>query len=396
MKIPAPAWGTARSPDEAREIASKIGYPLLVRPSYVLGGRAMFISYDESTLEETMRRAMEAAPDHPVLLDRYLEDAFEVDVDCLADGEAVVVAGIMQHIEEAGVHSGDSACVIPPYHEKVVERLPQLRDYTHALARALDVRGLMNVQYAIKNGTVYVLEVNPRASRTVPFVAKATGVPLAGLAAKVIAGKTLRELGLTAEPEVHGRFVKESVFPFIKFPSEDPVLGPEMRSTGEVMGVARSFGQAFAKAQLAAGQPLPREGHAFLSVHDNDKEALVPVARGLVDLGFRIVATSGTKGYLEDRGIECERVYKVLEGRPNIVDRIKNGEIVLIINTPLGAESFFDEKALRRTATDRGIPLVTTLSGAHATVEAIRDLRAESLEVRSLQEIYESVSSEAS
>ncbi len=396
LKIPAPAWGTARTLEEAHEIAAKIGYPLLVRPSYVLGGRAMFISYDESTLEETMCRAMEAAPDHPVLLDRFLEDAFEVDVDCLADGEDVVVAGIMQHIEEAGVHSGDSACVIPPFHETVVERLPQLREYTHALARALGVRGLMNVQYAIKDGVVYVLEVNPRASRTVPFVAKATGVPLAGLAAKVMAGKSLREMGLTAEPEVHGRFVKESVFPFIKFPSEDPVLGPEMRSTGEVMGVARGFGQAFAKAQLAAGQPLPREGCVFVSVHDNDKQALVPVARGLADLGFQIVATSGTRTYLEDHGIECEQVYKVLEGRPNIVDRMKNGDIKLIINTPLGAESHFDEKALRRTATARGIPLVTTLSGAHATVQAIRDLREESMEVRCLQEIYESARSGAS
>ncbi|NIL99573.1 MAG: carbamoyl-phosphate synthase large subunit [Acidobacteria bacterium] len=389
LGIPAPAWGTARTLEEARTIAERIGYPLLVRPSYVLGGRAMFISHDESTLEETMRRAMEAAPDHPVLLDRFLEDAYEVDVDCLADGEDVVVAGIMQHIEEAGVHSGDSACVIPPFHTTVVERLPQLREYSHALARALGVRGLMNVQYAIKDDTVYVLEVNPRASRTVPFVAKATGIPLAGLAAKIMTGKTLRELGLVEEPEVRGRFVKESVFPFIKFPSEDPVLGPEMRSTGEVMGVAEGFGQAFAKAQLAAGQPLPREGRAFLSVHDNDKAALVPVARGLAELGFDIVATAGTQSFLRERGIPCEQVFKVLEGRPNIVDRLKNGEIELIINTPLGAESYFDEKALRRAATDRGIPLVTTLSGAHATVQAIRDLKQQTLEVRSLQEIYD-------
>jgi len=396
LRIPAPAWGTARTLEDAQQVAERIGYPLLVRPSYVLGGRAMFISHDESTLEQTMKRAMEAAPDHPVLLDRFLEDAFEVDVDCLADGEDVVIAGIMQHIEEAGVHSGDSACVIPPFHEAVVKRLPQLREYTQALARALGVRGLMNVQYAIKDGVVYVLEVNPRASRTVPFVAKATGVPLAGVATKVIAGKTLRELGLTEEPRVHGRFVKESVFPFIKFPGEDPVLGPEMRSTGEVMGVARGFGQAFAKAQLAAGQALPLEGCAFLSVLDNDKEALVPIARELAKLGFHIVATRGTQVFLSTHGIECEHVYKVLEGRPNIVDRMKNGDIALIVNTPLGAESYFDEKALRRTATNRGIPLVTTLSGAHATVQAIRDLKNEALEVRSLQEIYEGVSFEAS
>jgi len=396
LRIPAPAWATARTLEEAREAAKRIGYPLLVRPSYVLGGRAMFISHDESTLAETMRRAMEAAPDHPVLVDRFLEDAFEIDVDCLADGEDVVIAGILQHIEEAGVHSGDSACVIPPFHKAVVERLPQLREYTRALARALDVRGLMNVQYAIKDGTVYVLEVNPRASRTVPFVAKATGVPLAALATKVMTGKTLRELGLTEEPGVQGFFVKESVFPFIKFPGEDPVLGPEMRSTGEVMGVARSFGQAFAKAQLAAGQPLPLEGRAFLSVHDNDKEALVPVARGLAKLGFQIIATRGTQAFLTSHGIACEHVYKVLEGRPNIVDRMKDGDIALIVNTPLGAESYFDEKALRRVATDRGIPLVTTLSGAHATVQAIRDLKSERLEVRCLQEIYEGVSPEAS
>jgi carbamoyl-phosphate synthase large subunit len=390
LNIPAPAWGTARTLEEAHAAAERIGYPLLVRPSYVLGGRAMFISYDESTLEETMTRAMAAAPEHPVLLDRYLEDAFEVDVDCIADGEDTVVAGIMQHIEEAGVHSGDSACVIPPFHDAVIERLPELREYSRKLATALEVRGLMNIQYAIKDGVVYVLEVNPRASRTVPFVAKATGVPLAALAAKVMTGRKLRDLGLTEEPHVEGRFVKESVFPFIKFPDEDPVLGPEMRSTGEVMGVARSFGQAFAKAQLAAGQELPLEGCAFLSVHDNDKRALVPVAQGLQKLGFTFVATRGTQEFLAGQGVECELVYKVLEGRPNIVDRMKNGEISLIVNTPLGAEGFFDEKALRRTATDRGIPLVTTLSGAHATVRAIRDLKNEVLEVRSLQEIYAS------
>ena len=388
LRIPAPPWGTARTLEEAHEVAERIGYPLLVRPSYVLGGRAMFISHDASTLAGTVERALAAAPEHPILLDRFLEDAFEVDVDCIADGKDVVIGGILQHIEEAGVHSGDSACVIPPFHETVVERLPQIREYTQALARALEVRGLMNVQYAIKDDTVYVLEVNPRASRTVPFVAKATGVPLAGLAAKVMTGKTLRELGLTEEPGVRGQFVKESVFPFIKFAGEDPVLGPEMRSTGEVMGVARGFGQAFAKAQLAAGQTLPHHGCAFLSVHDNDKQTLVPVARQLEELGFDIVATRGTQECLVSHGIACEHVYKVLEGRPNIVDRMKNGDIALIVNTPIGAESYFDEKALRRAATERGIPLVTTLSGAHATVEAIRDLKSQGLEVRSLQEIY--------
>jgi carbamoyl-phosphate synthase large subunit len=395
LAIPAPEWGTARSLEEAKEIARRIGYPLLVRPSYVLGGRAMFITHDEETLGETMRRAVEASPEHPILLDRFLEDAFEVDVDAISDGTDVVVAGIMQHIEEAGIHSGDSACVIPPFHPVVVERLAVLRDYTHRLARSLGVRGLMNVQYAIKHGTVYVLEVNPRASRTVPFVSKATGVALAKLATKVMVGRTLAELGLRDEPVANGRFVKEAVFPFVKFPGEDPVLGPEMRSTGEVMGVGPDFGIAFAKAQIGAGTGVPLKGTAFLSVNDNDKTNLEPIARGIADLGFRLVATRGTAEHLRGAGIECSMVYKVLEGRPNAVDLMKNGEIQLIVNTPLGKESYFDEKALRLTATQRGIALVTTLSGAHAMVEAIRALRRGPLEVRSLQEIYAGSAAEA-
>ncbi|HJQ98214.1 MAG TPA: carbamoyl-phosphate synthase large subunit [Candidatus Polarisedimenticolaceae bacterium] len=388
LGIPAPAWGTARSLDEAREIGRKIGYPLLVRPSYVLGGRAMFVTHDEDGLAESMRHAVEASPEHPVLLDRFLEDAFEVDVDAISDGTRVVVAGIMQHIEEAGIHSGDSACVLPPYHREVVSKIDLLRDYTHALAKALGVRGLMNVQYAIKDGTVYVLEVNPRASRTVPFVAKATGVPWAKLAAKVMTGKTLDELGVVDEAKVRGRFVKESVFPFVKFPGEDPVLGPEMRSTGEVMGVAEDFGRAFAKASIAAGMRIPLAGTAFLTVNDRDKANLLPVARGLAELGFRLVATSGTAAYLREQGLACEHVYKVLEGRPNAVDLMKNDEIQLVINTPLGHASYFDEKAIRVTATQRGVPLVTTLSGAHAVVEAIRSLREGALTYRTLQEIY--------
>jgi carbamoyl-phosphate synthase large subunit len=388
LGIPAPAWGTARSLDEAREIGRRIGYPLLVRPSYVLGGRAMFVTHDEEGLAESMRHAVEASPEHPVLLDRFLEDAFEVDVDAIADGERVVVAGIMQHIEEAGIHSGDSACVLPPYHREVVSKIDVLREYTHALAKALGVRGLMNVQYAIKDGTVYVLEVNPRASRTVPFVAKATGMPWAILAAKVMTGRTLDELGVTGEPRVRGRFVKESVFPFVKFPGEDPVLGPEMRSTGEVMGVAEDFGRAFAKAQIAAGMKLPLTGTAFLTVNDRDKPNLLPAARGLAELGFRLVATSGTAAFLREHGLACDHVYKVLEGRPNAVDLMKNEEIHLVINTPLGHVSYFDEKAIRTTATQRGVPLVTTLSGAHAVVEAIRSLRAGALTYRTLQEIY--------
>ncbi|HEX4825742.1 MAG TPA: carbamoyl-phosphate synthase large subunit [Candidatus Polarisedimenticolaceae bacterium] len=388
LGIPAPAWGTARSLDEAREIGRRIGYPLLVRPSYVLGGRAMFVTHDEERLAETMRRAVEASPEHPVLLDRFLENAFEVDVDALADGERVVVAGIMQHIEEAGIHSGDSSCVLPPHHPDVQAKLDVLRDYTHKLAKALRVRGLMNVQYAIKDGTVYVLEVNPRASRTVPFVAKATGVPLAAVAAKIMAGATLAELGLVDEPAVRGRFVKESVFPFVKFPGDDPVLGPEMRSTGEVMGVADEFGPAFAKASYAAGIKLPLSGAAFLTVNDRDKPQLLPVASALVAMGFRLVATGGTATYLQEHGLPCDRVYKVLEGRPNAVDLMKNGEIQLVINTPLGRASYFDEKALRTTATQRGIPLITTLSGGEAMVEAIRSLKQGALTVKSLQEIY--------
>ena len=390
LDIPAPEWGTARSLDEAREIARRIGYPVLVRPSYVLGGRAMFITHDESSLADTFRRAIAASPEHPVLLDQFLEDAFEVDVDALSDGEDVVIGGIMQHIEEAGVHSGDSACVIPPFHQTIVERLDQIRDFTRKMARALDVRGLMNVQFAIKDGVLYVLEVNPRASRTVPFVAKATGVPLAGVAAKVMLGMRLRDLGLTEEPSVSGHFVKEAVFPFVKFPGDDPVLGPEMRSTGEVMGTAPDFGMAFAKAQIAAGSPLPLEGTAFLSVNENDKRGLLPIARELARLGFDLVASRGTGAFLQSNGTETKVVHKVLEGRPNVVDLMKNGEIDLIINTPLGRDSYFDEKAMRRTATQRAIPLITTLSGGHAVVAAIRALREGVYEVRSLQEIYES------
>jgi carbamoyl-phosphate synthase large subunit len=388
LEIPAPAWATARNVDEARAAVEKIGYPVLVRPSYVLGGRSMFIVHDDSHLTVTMHRAIEASPDHSVLIDRFLEDAFEVDVDAVYDGEQVVVAGIMQHIEEAGVHSGDSACVMPPFHPEVREHLDTLREYTRKLARALDVRGLMNVQYAIKDGVVYVLEVNPRASRTVPFVAKATGVPVAGLAAKVMMGRSLADLGWTEEPPLVGSFVKESVFPFVRFPGEDPVLGPEMRSTGEVMGVAGDFGLAFAKAQIGAGTQIPVSGRAFLSVNDFDKPSLVGIARGLAEEGIELVASRGTAAMLRENGLDCGDVYKVLEGRPNVVDMMKNGDIQLIVNTPLGRDSYFDEATMRREALQRGIPLVTTMSGAHAMVEAIRAVRAGKVGVCSLQEAY--------
>jgi carbamoyl-phosphate synthase large subunit len=388
LRIPAPAWGTARSRDQARRVARRIGYPVLVRPSYVLGGRSMFVVHDDATLVATLQRAIDVSPDHSVLVDRFLEDAFEVDVDALADGERVVIAGIMQHIEEAGIHSGDSACVLPPFHPAVVDRLDVLRDHTRRLAAALGVRGLMNVQFAIKDGVVYVLEVNPRASRTVPFVAKATGVAIAGLAARVMVGRTLRELGVESERAVKAHFVKESVFPFARFPGEDPLLGPEMRSTGEVMGVAGDFGRAFAKAQLAAGTGIPCRGQAFVSVNDNDKANVVEIARGLAALGFQLVATRGTAAHLRAQGLRCRDVNKVLEGRPHVVDLMKNGEIDLVLNTPLGRDSYFDEKAMRREATQRGIPLITTLSGGHAMVQAIGAVRQGRLEVRSLQEIY--------
>jgi carbamoyl-phosphate synthase large subunit len=348
----------------------------------------MFITHDEEQLADTMRRAVEASPEHPVLLDRFLEDAYEVDVDVVADGERVVIAGVMQHIEEAGIHSGDSACVIPPYHRAVIDHLDTIREYTRKLALALEVRGLMNVQYAIKGGTVYVLEVNPRASRTVPFVAKATGVPLAGIAAKVMVGASLSDLGLESEPVPKGYFVKEAVLPFTRFPKEDPILGPEMRSTGEVMGVGQSFGQAFANAQLGEGCVIPETGSVFVSVNDSDKDNVVPIARAFADLGFRLTATSGTAKHLRECGLEVAPVFKVLEGRPNAVDRIKNGEIVIVVNTPFGRESYFDEKALRTTATQRRIPLITTLSGAAAMVEAIRAIRSGAFECRSLQELY--------
>jgi len=337
LEIPAPEWGTARTLAEAQEVANRIGYPVLIRPSYVLGGRSMFITHDDETLAKTMASAMDVSPDHSVLLDRFLEDAFEVDVDAIADGEDVLVVGIMQHIEEAGIHSGDSACVMPPFHPEVVGKMDVMRSYTKRLARALNVRGLMNVQFAIKDGVVFVLEVNPRASRTVPFVAKASGVAVAGLAAKVMVGRSLKDLGKVSETELSGHFVKESVLPFTRFPGEDPVLGPEMRSTGEVMGMAPDFGLAFAKAQLGAGTGIPQSGQAFISVNDNDKANVLPIARALTEFGFKLVATRGTATHLREQGFECLDVYKVLEGRPNVVDLMKNGEIDLIINTPLGS-----------------------------------------------------------
>jgi carbamoyl-phosphate synthase large subunit len=387
LGIPQPESGTATSLEEAKVVAERIGYPVLVRPSYVLGGRAMAIVYDGSTLEGYVREAVKASPEHPILVDRFLEDAFEVDVDALGDGERVVIGGILQHIEQAGIHSGDSAMVLPTY-KITPTHLDTIRRHTRQLGLALGVHGLMNVQYAIKNDVVYVLEVNPRASRTTPFVSKATGVPLAKVAAKIMAGRSLAQQGLTTDLEVSRIFVKESVFPFLKFPGADILLGPEMKSTGEVMGISEDFGMAFAKSQLAAGYRIPTSGTVFVSVNDFDKAGVLPHAKALDEMGFRILATRGTQEYLSARGVKCEFVYKVNEGRPNVVDFIKDGQIAIVFNTPLGRESFYDDGAIRKSATLHGVLVVTTLTATAATVLAIRAMRERSLDLLSLQEIH--------
>ena len=392
LGIPQAASGMAHSPEEARAVATTIGFPVVVRPSYVLGGRAMAIVYDMGTLERYMRYAVNASPEHPILVDKFLEDAFEIDVDCVADGTgAVMIGGIMEHIEQAGIHSGDSSCVVPPV--QLAERhVATIRDYTRRIARAINVIGLMNTQFAVKDDVVYVLEVNPRASRTVPYLSKATGVPLAKVAAQVMVGRTLADLGLTEDLTVSGHFVKTPVFPFVRFPGVDTLLGPEMKSTGEVMGGAESFGAAFAKAQLGAGNRLPLSGTAFISVNNNDKNNVVPVARDLAALGFKLIATRGTAAYLRAHGLDVEIVYKINEGRPHIGDEILNKRVALVINTPLGRESFFDDRTVRRVAMLNGVPAVTTLTGAAATVSAIAALRTEGLTVKSLQEYHQTIS----
>jgi carbamoyl-phosphate synthase large subunit len=388
LDITQPAHGYAYNLDEARAIAQRIGYPLLVRPSYVLGGRAMVIVYDDAQLERALTGAVEVAPEHPVLIDHYLEDSFEVDVDAVCDGERVVIGGIMEHIEEAGVHSGDSAAVLPPY--KISEyHLGIIRDYTEQIGLALNVRGLMNVQYAIKDDIVYVLEVNPRASRTVPFISKATGVPLVRIASHVMLGKSLAEVGFVAEPRVDGFFVKEAVLPFRKFLGVDAVLGPEMRSTGEVMGHAARVGHAFAKAEMAAGDALPLSGTALLSVNDNDKGAIVKIARDLQRLGFNLIATHGTAEALKRAGVTVERVNKVSEGSPHTADLIRGGKVQLIINTPLGANAISDGSNIRKAAVAQGVPLLTTLSAALAAVNGIRAMQEKALTFRSLQEHHQ-------
>ena len=384
--LAAPPWATARDVSEGLSAGARLGFPLLVRPSYVLGGRAMRIVYDETALRGVLEEALEAFPGRPVLLDRFLEDAFELDVDAVGDGKDVVVAGVMQHIEEAGIHSGDSYAVIPPYRRVPREALGEIREATRKLGETLGVVGLMNVQYALREGKLFVLEVNPRASRTVPFVAKATGVPLARIAARLCLGQTLEEVGLTAEPPVLGVSIKAPVFPFRRFEGVDTILGPEMRSTGEVMGRDRSFGLAFLKAAAGAGIRLPEGGTVFCSVHDGDKPALLPIARELASLGFRVSATSGTAAFLSAAGLETTPVLKVNEGRPNVVDRMINGEIQLVINTPLGKDSFFDEVAIRRSALERDIPCLTTLTAAAAALEAIRARSGGPIAVSPLQE----------
>ncbi|HEX5830947.1 MAG TPA: carbamoyl-phosphate synthase large subunit, partial [Gemmatimonadaceae bacterium] len=380
-----PENGTATSVDEAVTIAARIGFPVLVRPSYVLGGRAMEIVYDDASLRDYFARAALVSEDRPVLIDRFLEDAYEADVDAISDGRSVVIGGVMQHIEDAGIHSGDSACVLPPY--LISDRdLAAMREQTSALARALGVVGLINVQFAVKDGVVYVLEVNPRASRTIPFVSKAVGVPLASVAARVMLGESLEECGLTAEIVPPFVSVKEAVFPFNKFREFDPILGPEMRSTGEVMGIADSFGSAFAKAQLAAGNGLPREGAIFVTVNDRDKPVMVPIVRRFHEMGFRVYATEGTARYLRARGIPSTLVYKVHGGRPHGLDLIVNGEIQLLINTPLGKHAQRDDYTLRQAAIAHRVPYTTTLSAASAASDAILSLRSRTPSVRPLQE----------
>ena len=370
LGIPQPENGTATSIEEAREIAERIAYPVLVRPSYVLGGRAMAIVYDEETLDDYMRTAVDFSHDRPVLIDKFLEQAAEFDVDALADETACVIAGIQEHIEEAGIHSGDSSCVLPPV-RIAEEHLETMRHYTRKLATALTVNGLMNIQFAIKDDRVYVLEVNPRASRTVPFVSKATGVPLARVAALVMAGRKLTEFGLPEELTVDRFYIKSPVFPFRKFPGVDPVLSPEMHSTGEVMGIGESFGEAYAKAMTGAGIKLPESGTAFISVNEADKGQAALIARRLTRLGFDLMATFGTAARLREVGLDVVTVFKVNEGRPNVADHIKQGEVALVINTPLGRASHYDEQAIRRAALQYNVPCVTTMTGAQALVEAL-------------------------
>jgi carbamoyl-phosphate synthase large subunit len=389
LKLRQPDNGTATNVDQAVTIAERIGYPVVVRPSYVLGGRAMEIVYDRGSLQRYMTEAVEASPDHPILIDKFLENAVEVDVDAVSDGDTCVVAGVMEHIEEAGVHSGDSACVLPP-HTLSQEMIQEILDATRALAFELGVKGLMNIQYAVMDGLLYLLEVNPRASRTAPFVSKATGIPWAKVATKVMVGVSLKEQGITKEVWPKHISVKEAVLPFVRFSGVDPVLGPEMRSTGEVMGIDRELGLAFGRSQLGAGQSLPKGGTVFISVKDSDKAAAVPVAAKFHRLGFNVVATKGTHAILKDNGVEAGMVWKVSERRPHVVDAIINDEVQMVINTAEGKGPASDAYLMRRTALERGIPYITTLAAAKATVDAVESLiKSDHLTVTALQDYYQ-------
>jgi carbamoyl-phosphate synthase large subunit len=385
LHLKQPENGTARSFEEAEKIAERIGYPVVVRPSYVLGGRAMEIVYDVEDLRRYMHTAVQASPEHPILIDKFLDAAIEIDVDALCDGQDVIIGGVMEHIEEAGIHSGDSACSLPPY-SLAKEIGEEIKRQTRLMALELNVRGLMNVQFAVKGGTIYILEVNPRASRTAPFVSKATGRPLAKIAARIMAGKTLKELGITSEVEPRHMAVKESVFPFVKFPGVDTILGPEMRSTGEVMGIDDNFAMAFAKAQLGAGVKLPMSGKVFISVRDCDKKHIVDAAKKLYDSGFELVATRGTAQYLEEKGVPVEVVNKVVEGRPHIVDAIKNNEICMVINTTQGAQAVTDSFSIRRNTLMNNIAYFTTTAGARAAADGIIAMLRSELDVKPLQE----------
>ncbi len=385
LKLLQPENGTARSFEEAEKVADRIGYPVVVRPSYVLGGRAMEIVYDAENLQRYMRTAVLASPEHPILIDKFLDEAIEIDVDALCDGTEAVIGGIMEHIEEAGIHSGDSACSLPPY-SLSADIAEEIKRQTKLMAMELNVKGLMNVQFAVKEGIIYILEVNPRASRTAPFVSKATGRPLAKIAARIMAGKTLAELGITTEIVTRHVAVKESVFPFVKFPGVDTILGPEMKSTGEVMGIDDNFAMAFAKAQLGAGVKLPMSGKVFISVRDADKKHVVTTAKKLYDNGFRLVATRGTAAYLQEKGIPVEVINKVLEGRPHIVDAIKNNEICMVINTTQGAQAVADSFSIRRNALVSNIAYYTTTAGARAVVDGIIAMRHKELGVKPIQD----------
>lgn len=387
LNLNQPPNGAAFTFQQASKIANEIGYPVLVRPSYVLGGRAMEIVYDETSLKEFIEKAVEVSPEHPILIDKFLEDAIEVDVDAICDGNLCVIGGVMEHIEEAGIHSGDSAMVLPPYSLKK-EIIEQIKESTKKIALSLNIIGLLNIQYAIKNDKIYILEVNPRASRTIPFVSKTIGVPLAKLATKIMIGKTLKELGFEKEAKLNYYAVKESVFPFNRFGNVDAILGPEMKSTGEVMGIDKSFEIAYAKSQLAAGQNLLTSGNVFISVKDKDKPYIIPIAKELEKLGFRILASAGTGKVLNEAGINVKIIPKLYEGRPNILDYLINNEISLIINTPSGKKPKRDIVSIRTIAVQRNIPLVTTIPGAKATLYAIRKLKESHLNVLEIKEYH--------